>query len=346
MKAVVINTENLSSKPLAFASSEQMSKPTRFADLQLPARLLLAVPRARGTASTATIPSRYVLDTLGRIIDGGNDREQTIASVNRLSEVLLRLESINERTDTDDPTWLSDAENLMLCVLCRIKAGDAGGAQKMVGHWLDSGEISTFNQAAGQLCDAACFKSGGQHVFSPSWNGVAPQSVTTRHRSVVRTGDLSLGESLLLNALRLRIRTLPYAGFNTEVVPLMGKHLALPGLAAVIDAVLVESLQYASDAPDIRCLCAKELSVGEARHLGAMAAFMSGDETLIKRQLSYWLPESSVERLSDRTQEFRETLNALGSAIPLRQWNFRELHDRRFLYQDCHHFSEPPMMLH
>lgn len=349
MKAVVINTDNLSSKPVALAANarDQMLKPTRFSDLQLPARLLLAVSRARGTSSKATLPSRYVLDTLGRIIDATDNRESTIAAVNRLSETLLQLETINKQMEercNDDPTWLSEAENLMLCVLCRVKAGDATSARRMVGNWLDSGDLTTFSDAACQLCDSVCFKNGGQHVFAPSWSGISRHDIETRHRSVVITGDLSLGESLLLNALRLRVRTLPYAGINTHVVPLMGKHLALPGLASLVDAVLLEALQYAGDAPDIRCLCAKEISVGEARHLGAMSAFMTGNNVMVKRQLSEWLPEHAVERLSGRTDEFHHALQALGTSIPQRRWDLKHLRDRRFLYQDCQHSNESPMI--
>ncbi len=80
MNPVIISTEALRRAPRALSQPGSIggvaSSQTRFTDLPLPARLLLAVPRARGHSTAAPIAERYVLDTLGRIIDAGPERQR------------------------------------------------------------------------------------------------------------------------------------------------------------------------------------------------------------------------------------------------------------------------------
>lgn len=347
MKPVLISAERLSRSPRALSqsASDALVQRTRFADLPLPARLLLAVPRVRGHADKVPIAERYVLDTLGRIIDAGPERSQTIQAVNILSEVLLSPVSIRVPDEPGGSEWLTAVENLVLCVLCKVRSGDLEQANELANHWLSKPSVASFNNAAVNVCGAECFKRGGPHVFTPSLTASTQPVVEASHHSVVKTNELSLGERLLLNALRLRMRTLSYAQIGARVVPLLREQLALPRIEALLDAPLVEALQYGYERVDVRCLCSTEISSSEAHFLAAMASFSTGDSATIERQLCQWLPEASVARLLSRTDEFQSIVLALGAAMPMRQWNMSEIRTRGEHYRgDCEHVSEPPMI--
>lgn len=348
MNPVVISAEFLRSAPrtLAQPGSSQATSDTRtrFHDLPLPARLLLAVPRARGQTPKAPIAARYVLDTLGRIIDAGSERQHTIEAVNLLAEILLKAAGRSEQQDSTESQWLSDTENLVLCLLCKIHGGHAEEARNLARHCLDAPLMESFSKAATALCSADCFRRGGSHVFTPSWRGMPVHNGPLTHRTVTRTCDLSLGEAVLLNALRLRKRTLSYAGLGAQVVPLLCHHVALPELQAVVDAVLVEAIRYCAHPPVIQCLCCPDVSAVEALYLGALADFSTGDTQRSQRQLSEWLPTDSVERLVARSTEFQAILRQIGTPLPSRLWDIRELRAREELYRDCEHVNETPMI--
>lgn len=346
MNPVIISTKGLSQYPRALGQLDTgaLATPTRFADLPLQARLLLAVPRVRGRLTKVPLTERYVLDALGRVIDAGPERHQTIEAVNMLAEALLTSGQFEDQAEKSDSQWLSTVENLALCVLCKIRSGRTNEAAQLTKHWLTKKSVENFNTAAIALCNSECFKRGGLHVFTPSWSGTTVLDTYLRHRSVSLTNELTLGELLLLNAIRLRIRTLPYAGIGSRVVPMLREHLALPKIESLLDALLVESLQYSPRSPDIRCLCSSYIAADEARFLGAIAAFSTGDIEVIVHQLSSWLPCGSVERLKALTGEFQTIVQNIGTAIPLREWNMAELGDRREGYRDCKHFNEPSMI--
>lgn len=346
MTPVTIPVERLSRSPKAFGQSAAtvLAQRTRFADLPLPARLLLAVPRVRGCAPTVQIAERYVLDTLGRVIDAGPKRRETIEAVNLLSEVLQTPSKFDDQDEQQDKQWLSSMENMVLCVLCKIRSGQTKDASRLTQHWLSKTSVHQFNAAAEALCDSDCFKRGGAHVFTPAWSGPVLQDADCLHRSVTNTRNLSLGELLLLNTMRLRMRTLPYTSISTRVVPLLREHLALPKIESLIDAHLIEALQYSIGNIDIRCLCSSDISVDEARILASIAAFSTGDNDEISIQLGSWLPSGSVERLRARTVEFQTIVNQLGAPVPRRDWDFNELADRADLYTECTHINEPSML--
>lgn len=346
MNPVIISTATLS-QSLNDQSDDvaaALTQKTCFADLPLQARLLLAVPRVRGHKPRATLVERYVLDSLGRIIDPGPERRQTIESVNLLAEVLLTRHQLARESEVVDGQWLSALENLVLCALCKIKNGQSDEATRLTGHWLNKSSVASFNAAASTLCNAECFVRGGPHVFTPGCTGKRSVEALTVHQSVSCTKDLSLAELLLLNSIRLRMRTLPYTDFAEQVLPLLREQLALPRIEAVVDALLVESLLYGVNAPDVRCLCSQVLSVGEARLLAAMAAFATGDAECVATQLDSWLPPASVERLKARSGEFQSIMDNLGAIVPARNWNFDELSDWQDQRQACEHFNEPPMI--
>ncbi len=348
MNPVIISTEALRSAPRALARPGSIqaasASRTRFQDLPLPARLLLAVPRARGRTPKASIAARYVLDTLGRIIDAGSERQHTIEAVNLLAEILLNPANHLEQADSHESQWLSDTENLVLCLLCKIHGGQAEEARNLARHCLDAPSIEPFSKAAAAVCSADCFRRGGSHVFTPSWRGMPNHNGPVEHRSVSLTAELSLGESVLLNSLRLRKRTLSYAGLGAQVVPMLCQHAALPELQVVVDAVLVEAIRYSAHPPAIKCLCCPELSAVEAMYLGTLADFSAGDATRTQRQLSEWLPSDSVNRLLARSEEFQAILRQIGTPLPSRHWDIRELQAREELHQDCEHFNETPMI--
>lgn len=345
MNQVIIPLEQLKCSTRSFTkpTEQTISKKTRFSDLSLPARLLLAVPRVRGQKNTAQLAERYVLDTLGRVIDAGPERSQTIEAVNLLAEVLNTPTRFDDDSKQPDQQWLSATENVVLCVLCKVSSGQTEQAKQLVQHWLTNFSSDDFITAANALCDSSCFKRSGPHVFTPSCAGAVPSSTTIKHRSVTQTNQLSLGESLLLNAIRLRMRTLNYTRINTRVLPLMGKSLALPKLEALVDAHLVEALQYSAGSLNIRCLCCSTLSSDEARLLTAFAVISTGNIHEIRTQLSSWLPIESVKRLQHRAPEAKTTLQQLGSSLLQRNWDFPELDAQTSLIGDCQHVSEIPI---
>lgn len=346
MNPVIISTKGLSQSPrvLGQTTFEALAQRTRFADLPLQARLLLAVPRVRGLSAKAPIAERYVLDALGRIIDAGPERRQTIVAVNLLAEALLTPGPQPDSPEQVDSEWLSSIENLVLCVLCKVRGGNEKEAVQLTKHWLAKPSVESFNAAAVALCNSECFKRAGPHVFTPSWSGVAAQGTRSKCRSVSKVKALSLGESLLLNAIRLRMRTLAYPGIGNRVVPMLREHLALPRIESLLDALLVESMQYSLDPPDIKCFCVSAISADEAQFLGAIAAFSTGDIELVKQQLTSWLPVGSVVRLISRSKEFRLIIQGIGTAIPLREWDLAELRSCPELSKRCMHINEPSMI--
>lgn len=346
MNPVIISTKGLFQSPrvLGSTTADAISQKTRFADLPLQARLLLAVPRVRGRLPKAPLAERYVLDALGRIIDAGPERRQTIVAVNLLAEALLTPGPLSETPEQVDGQWLSSVENLVLCVLCKVRSGNQKEAAQLTKHWLTKSSVESFNAATVALCNSECFKRAGPHVFTPSWSGTAARGTRSTCRSVSYVNELSLGELLLLNAMRLRMRTLPFAGIGNRVVPMLREHLALPRIECLLDGLLVESLQYSVNPPDIRCLCSKVISVNEAQYLDAIAVFSTGDNELATRQLKSWLPISSAERLKARMGEFQSIVQSIGTVIPLREWDLGELANCSQHYKDCEHINEPPMI--
>ncbi|MFK7853298.1 MAG: hypothetical protein AB8B79_04260 [Granulosicoccus sp.] len=346
MNPIVISTDRLSrsadtqDQTLAGALNQR----TRFVDIPLQARMLLAVPRIRGKSPTAPLAERYVLDALGRVIDAGPMRHNTIQAVNLLAEVLLTPSPFADAPEETDDQWLSSVENLVLCVLCKIRGGQTQAAKQLTQHWLTKTSIESFNVAAEALCDAQCFKQAGPDVFSPSLSGTVEQTLQTQHSSVTLTQDLHLVELLLLNALRLRMRTLAYPGIAVRVIPILSKHLAIPKIESIIDALLIESLQYSDQTPDVRCLCFDMISCDESEFLGAIAAFSTGNRPFIKKQLSSWLPTFSVDRLVQRSGEFQSIIAGVGLQIPLRNWNKLELSHRNERDMNCAHANETAMI--
>lgn len=349
MNPVIISAEALRRAPRALSQPSSIgaaaSSKTRFADLPLPARLLLAVPRARGHSRTTPIAERYVLDTLGRIIDAGPERQKTIAAVNLLADVLLN-HTMDDRSGDSaaDPECLSAVEDLVLCMLCKIHTGQAEQAAQIARHCLAGSTIEPFSEAATALCNSDCFRRGGSHVFTPSWRGMPSHNAPVEHRSVNLTNELSLGESLLLNAIRLRRRTLTYAGLGARVVPLLCHHVALPSLQSVVDAHLTETLRHCTHIPNIRCLCCPAISADEAWFLGAMAEFCEGNVERIERHLSTCLPTDSVNRLLAQSTTFQNILRKIGTPLPARQWDSRELQARDELDWQCAHIKESAMI--
>lgn len=346
MNPIVISTDRLSrsadAQDQTLASA--LNQRTRFVDIPLQARMLLAVPRIRGRSLKAPLAERYVLDALGRVIDAGPMRHNTIQAVNLLAEVLLTPSPFADAPEETDDQWLSSVENLVLCVLCKIRGGQTKDAKQLTRHWLTKTSIESFNVAAEALCDSQCFKQAGPHVFTPSPGGTVEQSLETQHASVSFTRDLCLVELLLLNALRLRMRTLPYPGIAVRVIPILSRHLGLPKIESIIDALLIESLQYSEQTPDIRCLCFNMISCDESELLEAIGAFSTGNRQFIQQQLSCWLPTASVNRLIARTDEFQSIIAGIGLQIPLRNWNKFELSHRKERDMNCAHANETAMI--
>lgn len=346
MNPVIVSTKGLYQSPGALdqASPGSLSQQSRFADLPLQARLLLAVPRVRGRLPKVPIAERYVLDALGRIIDAGPERRQTIEAVNLLAEALLMPGPLSGISEVADSQWLSAVENLVLCVLCKVRSGNQEEAAQLTKHWLTKTSLETFNAATVALCNSECFKRAGPDVFTPSLSGAAARGTCSTRQSVCFAQELSLGELLLLNAIRLRIRTLPYAGIGNRVVPMLRQHLALPRIESLLDALLVESLQYSLNSPDIMCLCSKAISANESQFLSAVWAFSTGDNELVTQQLKSWLPINSVERLRARMGEFQSIVQSIGTVIPQREWDLIELAKCSQHYKNCEHINEPPMI--
>lgn len=349
MESTVISTEELkrSARDARGLLTEALAAETRFDDLPLPARALLAITRIRRSSDELSIAERYVLDTLGRIVDAGPERAETIAAVNKFAELLSKPQpfaALSAGQGVGDSQWLTTVENLALCVLCQIRAGQLGKANSLVSQWLNDSSVGQFNAAAKVLCQTECVKHGGDHVFSPSWKKSISDTVLPRQRSVFRTSELSLGESVLLNAFRLRARTLHYPKIATKVVPLLGQNLALLRLEAIIDGYLVEVLRSTTDRSAFKCTCCKAISPIEARLLNSVAAHASGDAGLLEQTLSDWLPVSGVEQLMKRHEDFQEIAQSLGTALPMREWAWSELESLCSAGHECSHAQEPSML--
>lgn len=342
MKSVVISTQGLkkSSKALGQYAAEALSQQTRFADLPLQARLLLAVSRVRGTHAKVPIAERYVLDTLGRIIDAGNDRQQTIDAVNLLTQVLLVAKRDAQGQDEANPEWLSSAENLILCVLCKVRDGQHSEAAQLAKYLLTDTPFEQFGRAASTLCNAECFKRAGTDVFTPSWSKQSVECADTKLNSVTHVQQLTLGELLLLNTLRLRMRTLRYSRISSTVIPMLRSHLALPKIESLVDAHLVEALQYFHKSPDIRCLCCLDISVDEALFLSLFSSYGHDDHEGVQQSLNSRLPQRSTDRLMARHVEFKTIVGGLGIEVPQRKWDYAELDNLSQFYRPCDHFSE------
>lgn len=324
------------------SDKQALTQKTHFGALPLPARLLLAVPRIRGTQAKAGLAERYTLDALGRIIDARPQRDKTIEAVNLLAEVLSTPSAL-DNPGQDDPQWLSATENMVLCVLCKIRSGEHQQARRLSQYWLSATSAQTFNVSAATLCDVACFKRGGPEVFSAGGDivAVAAQMCTQPHAT--RTDQLTLGESLLLNAIRLRIRTLPQTQISAQVLPILSRHLCVPHIEALVDAHLLEALQYRLQKLDIRCLCSTDISADEAQLLTIFAAYATDDGNEVTNALNEWLPTESSEKLASRLDEFQVILAGLGSPVPQRCWDLAKLSLTEAL--PCNHAVEP-MMYH
>ncbi len=111
-------------------------------------------------------------------------------------------------------------------------------------------------------------------------------------------------------------------------------------MQTLVDAHLIEALQFSVKALDVRCLCCSDISVDEARLVSAMAAFSTGDNSEVAMFLTGWLPNASISRIQARMFEFQSVVQKLGSAIPLRDWDMAELEKRGQSYTGCEHSNE------
>ncbi|MFK7890436.1 MAG: hypothetical protein AB8B63_06440 [Granulosicoccus sp.] len=353
METSFISAQGITRSPVALGDTltEVLATQTRFSDLPLPARVLLAVTRVRSSAGTLTLAERYVLDTLGRTIDAGPHRAETISAVSRFAESLIKpnpLTVLNTGTmNNRDKQWLTSVENFALCVLCQIRADRGEEARQLLSQWLGEGSIEQFNTAATVLCKTECFKRGGPHVFSPAWSD---SKETAEKRAIVpmgpatHTADLSLNESIVLNAIRLRSRTLGFPNIATKVLPLLTEHLALPRLEAIIDSYVFETLRHCELKSAINCTCCGVISPIEARLLSGVAEHSSGDTQSLECSLQSWMDEPSVSQLVKSHERFQTILQELKFTVPLRQWNWSELKASGKNKHRCTHTQEPSMV--
>lgn len=351
METTTFSAKDIRRSPLVLGENltDVLTSETRFADLPIPARVLLAVTRIRRPAEELSLAERYVLDSLGRTIDAGPHRAETIVAVSRFTESLLKphsLSILNLSPKTNDAQWLTSVENFALCVLCQIRAGKGEEANQLLSQWLGDSSIEQFNTAANVLCQTACFKRGGPHVFAPAWTGVDNKNDAGSKRlsSVVYTADLLLNESIVLNAFRLRARTLNFPNIATRVLPLLSEQLALPRLEAIIDGYMIEILRHFDMQSAIECTCCRAVSPIEARLLSGVAVHLNGDQKMLEQQLQSWMPGQSVERLCKRRDEFQSTAQELGFTLPVRDWNWSELEALRHESRLCTHTQEPAMV--
>jgi hypothetical protein len=351
METTTFSANDIRRGPVASGEdlADLLSSETRFADLPIPARVLLAVTRIRRPAKELSLAERYVLDSLGRTIDAGPHRAETISAVSRFAESLIKphsLSALNVYPKTDDAQWLTSVENFALCVLCQVRAGKGEEANQLLGQWLGESSIQQFNTAAKVLCRTECFKRGGPHVFTPAWTGTDDNNDadSSNLRSVVNTADLSLNESIILNAFRLRARTLNFPNIATKVLPLLCEQLALPRLEAIIDGYMVEVLRHFDLRSAIKCTCCRVVSHVEARLLSGVAAHCSGDQALLEQQLQSWMIGQSAERLCKRRDEFQSIAQALNFSLPMRDWDWSELEELRDENRLCSHAQEPSMV--
>lgn len=312
------------------------------ADYPIPVRLLIATIRLCGADSTTAPVERCTLDTVGRLLDSGEQRASTIDSINRFCAIVLTQTRLALDIPCHPKEKMTGDEIALIKAASQIHTGNIDDAHMTLQWYMERSVRLEFIEVIQTLTAARCFKAFGAHVFVANkfTADVQLASGQTRHRSLVFTSDLSLSEQIILNTSRLWARGVSL-GFSSEsAAHCLCSHLVLAGFAPYIHLILYQTATQATREFDMRCLCSNEISPDEARLLATFSALFHGRPAEAITRLGEWLPEQSIQSVMTQTSYIKYALDKLGDAPPLRDWDYTELTHRQLLFDLKRNSSE------
>lgn len=309
--------------------------PIDLARFSIPARMLIATIRLAGTETEMPPLERCVLDTIGRVLDSGNQRERTIDAVNRFSVVALTRTRLPITINNNTPGTLSNDELILLKGASQIANSKFKEAHDSLQWLMETSVRNQFICALESLSSVKCFKTLGTHAFTEnSFKAhIAETNVSQNHCTILQCDDLSLSELLIVNAIRLWVRGVSI-GFSSEgALHSLANHLGLTDFADPLHNLLLETAYKATRQVDIRCLCCLELSPDEARLLAIISSLQHGQPAAAATHLEQWLIDESIQRVLAHSTQMRHSLKSLNNPLPLRQWDFEGMLQRQRLFE-------------
>lgn len=303
-------------------------------ELALPSRLLIAVMRISGRTTAIPPLERCVLDTLGRVIDSGPERVETLVAINQLCSMISA--QTRFRLDIEDKTsaTLSNDESLIIKALAQLARGEIEQVHATLEWIMEKRVRNQFIGAANLLLHSHGYAMSGPSVFSTrSLCGTRADQPWTQFEPAVHHCDqLSTSELLVLQTTRLWVKGV-FIGFDSgAALQYLSAHLCIGSLDIMLHNIMLETGSRAIRPFDARCLCCTEVSPDEARLLASLATLADGDVELSRHHFLKWLPESSVSHLLQAQPEFLSALHQLPEPLPRREWDFDELRMRQVKY--------------
>lgn len=297
-------------------------RPTMLKDLPLKARIPLAMMRLSSHGSALPIPHRQVIDVLSRILDPSPQRARRIASLNTWNEVVLA-RTYHELCVARSPAeTLSNDEIVLIDALMRAQNHNLDKDDSSLLSIMDHGERIRFRDAGRDMMSGAAMSSTRR---GSTWQ---------RQPSVLECEHLCLAELIVLNMLRLWVRS-KTLGFNSTIaVTLMSKHLGVPQLGNLTLKLLNRIGHSAYRKFDARCICCPEISPDEATLLDGLASIESDSHSSYTNCLLRWLPSVWAQAAFTETTYDALQLPKVGIALPQRDWDFRTLTERQPLFSN------------
>ncbi|MFT6876712.1 MAG: hypothetical protein ACJAZF_002835 [Granulosicoccus sp.] len=308
---------------------------TDLARFSIPARMLIATIRLAGTETAMPPLERCVLDTIGRILDSGDQRERTIDAVNRFSVFALTRTRLPITMNTNTLSTLTNDELILLKGASQIANNNFKEAHDSLQWLMETKVRNQFICALKTLSSAKCFKTLGTHAFTANsfTASIDGKYVSQHHCTILKCDDLSLSELLIVNAIRLWVRGISI-GFSSEgAIHSLANHLGLADFADPLHNLLLETAYKATRQVDIRCLCCLELSPDEARILATLSSLQHGRPAAAVTHLEQWFADVSIQRVLTYSAQMRHSLKSLDNPLPLRQWDFEGMLQRQVLFE-------------
>ncbi len=314
----VADSSNQRIRPVASSHQQQYD---RLQDVPLNARVPLAIMRLSSHGSALPIPHRHVIDVLSRILDPGPERAHRVASLNTWNEVVLARTCRPLRIARSPSTIVSDDEALLIDALTRAQDFNLDDDDYALSSIMERSERIRFRDA-------------GRHMMA----GTAMHPTRTipnwqRQPSVLECEHLCLAESIVLNMLRLWVRSKAQSLDSTIAVSLMSEHLGVPHLGELICSLLSRISHSAYRKFDACCICCPEISPDEASVLDGLSAIEFGSHSRYMNSLLQWIPTVWAQAVFNKTIEHAQLLPETGISLPRRDWAFATLVARQPLFR-------------
>ena len=144
--------------------------------------------------------------------------------------------------------------------------------------------------------------------------------------ATVSSHDLTGTEATLLVAIRVWVK----AAINREpTTPPTSEYLMLRQLGSLVQpicAILRNTAANAIRLLDIHCPQCKSLSIDEARLLNAIGRAQHNQRFVVEKMVATWLESPHKHALAMDTHELAQRLTQLDLTLPLRDWQFPEVH--------------------